>query len=539
MDRVRNDAADIAETIPGCAYLRGEYGTSFVSGQFDGEWIAERCPLCSGEKTFTISESPKHLADWKCSSCPSASISSGPFRNLAPNHGDLVTLVALKEKVSQGAAVRLIRDHAKPYLKDKTDPDNERMDALRRACNYFRLMLEQQPRVVTYLNGRSIDWSALQKDFKIGGNDVTVDSLAGYLEQFSGYLDRLNQGHNSLIRKRSFTLQPAVVAPLYEEDQSFVGLQLRRCGEELKPGYVTKGLNSAAKKKFLYGLHLPATRTTAAASGTVIVCKGVFDCWACHQNGHKNAVATLAEGITKLQFDRVAVLGTKEIVLGLTSYKEVGIARALASGALQLAVSPIADGGDLASKDSRRTVSRIKPGRDLADDAGNADAIADMIGHRVAVMEAGQRATGLALVRESHKRLGEELDAGRYFVVASGDKGRDQSSLLTNARRLNRKTHDKPGYIKIPHRFVDAGLHTEVRSALCLLLYLHGKKTGIDRPVSIKRETIANDLGLSTSTINKQAQKLRDLGLLVAVPPDSASPKNAWDWYPLFVPMKE
>ena len=526
MNWIRDTAAEIAETISGRTYLQGEYGTSFRPDPQNGEWIADSCPLCSSAKTFAITETPGHLGDWRCSKCPSRPASSGPLKGIHPHHGDLVTLVALKRECSQAEAVRKILDQAKPYRVASVDPGEEKKKALRLACKYFRWMLEHQPRVVQYLDDRGIKWRNLQADFEIGGNDISIDGLAGFLSHAPQLMGRLRQGRDTLIYRRSISCQPAVVAPLIETDGSFAGLQLRRCDEETAPHYINKGLSKSAKARFVYGLHLERTREAVAAADKVIVGKGVFDCWACHQDGHQNTVAALGEGMTELQFARVAALGASEMVLGFTNEKELKIATALARGTLKI------------------TALQFSAGRDLADSALSNGAIAKMIARRVELMETDKRAQGAASVRESHRKFQTELDAGRYFHVGIEDikisNSRELKRLLEESRSSKKRPAKKQPaskYVKVPYCFVDDRLYVEAGAALRLLMYLHTKKTGRNLPVSIKIDTIATELRLDASSIKKQKAKLRKMGLLVDVPPSAKGPRKAWELYPLFVPV--
>ncbi len=524
MMRLQDRASDIAETISGRDYLTSEYGTDFHAGDIEGQWKADRCPLCDSEDSFVLEEAAKRRADWRCSLCPTTRATSGPLAAVDSNHGDLVTLVALKERVSQPKAASLIREWAKNnQVADARTPALERTQSLELACKLFRLQLSKQKKVVAYLEERKVDWQKLRPDFEIGGNDLELHEMEAYLRHVPDAMNRLRQGQNPLISCRSFALSPAVVAPLREGDGRFVGLQLRGCQDDLVPRYVTKGLTAKEKDRFLYAQHLDATKKAIATQSLVFVCKGVFDCWVLHQEGQRNAVATLSPGMTQQQYERVSALKTEEIVLGFTSEKEIGIARALCNGGLD------------------RVLTRINGEQDFSNVAGEPGAIADMIRRRVDVMEAGQRATGQTLVRQSHRQFREESEAGRYFVVAIKDlDGMPASSLVKALERARQAENQHArGYIKVPHNFVDNGRHVDAGAALRLLMHLHSKKTGQDRPVSIKLETIAKGMGLSESAVNKQAKKLRELGLLVSIPPSPESPKNAWDWYPLFMPVKE
>ena len=523
MSWIRDTAAWIAETISGRTYLQGEYGTSFRPGVRDGEWIADSCPLCNEKNSFSITEDSRHgrLGDWHCSNCPSHRPRSGPLKGIHPHHGDLVTLVALKHKCSQAEAVRRILDGADLYRAACVDPGEEKKKALRLACKYFRWKLDQEPRVTTYLDDRGIKWRNLQGDFEIGGNDVSIDGLEDFLDHDPHLMERLRQGRDKLIHRKSITCQPAVVAPLIEEDGSFAGLQLRRCDEGAVHRYINKGLGRITKAQFVYGLHLTHIHAAVKSAGKVIVGKGFFDCWACHQDGHRNSVAALGEGMTELQFARVAALGASEMVLGFTNEKELKIATALARGTLKL------------------SVPRFGARQDLAAAAGSGGVIAAMIASRVNLMESDKRAQGATLARESHRKLQVELDAGRYFHVGIDDiKARNSRELkrLLEESRSSKKRPTKR-YVKVPYCFVDDGFHVKAGAALRLLMYLHTKKTGPNRPVSIKIKTIAKELGLGESSIKKQKAGLRKLGLLVDVPPSAKGPRHAWELYPLFVPI--
>jgi hypothetical protein len=518
---IADKAREIAETVNGREYLAAQYGVEFTATG-EGLWLAAICPLCGNARTFILRETAIRLADWRCSGCPRT------VKRAPANHGDLIDLVMLREHLEKADAIRRILDRSGPYRA----PVPTALDVLRHAGQYFRFMRAQQPAVLAYLEQRGIQrpLDELDQIFRLGGNEVSV---AGLLDYLRGALQRpcsLQQLAGArLTDHRGLTFAPAVTAPLWEEDGRFVGLHHRRCGDG-QPHYLNRGLDEEVRDRFIYGLHSQVVRQAITDAEGAVVGKGVFDCWLAFQAGLRNVVATLSPGMTRPQFERLCELGVPKLVLGFTSEKELRIVAAMAE-----------------KEDQRlHPVLEQLPGEHELYALLHGESVEGILARAERVLAANEQARASVVRRQAQAAERKELQAGRYFVVPIDDIKRAVQSGRGSHRRLveivehHRKLDRRAGYkraLKVPHVFVDRGLHKQLGPALRLLLYLHSKVSGPSRPVTIFNHTMVNELGAALSGIQAQKSQLRRDGLLVEVPPDRHD--GAWQYYPLFVPATE
>ena len=538
MGWVADQAAEIAATIRARDYLAAEYDVVFITGGRDC-WVAEKCPLCCGSRTFTLRESEDRLGDWSCARCPAED------NDAILNRGDLLDLVMRRHGQGKADAVRRILDLGARFQVPRIDSTR----VLKLAAEYFRFTRGRQPRVLQYLEGRGINVEALDDLFHLGGNDVEELALQGYLSVALGRpcgRHGLARAGVALVKGKRLVLKPAVTAPLLEEDGEFVGLQLRQCGGQ-EPRYLNRGLAPDDRERFLYGLHSQQVREAIAAKNAVVVAEGVFDAWACFQRGAHHVLATLGRGMTHQQYSRLEGMKVAVMVLGFKAEQERRHVLAMAKGDISKLVPTVKVLELLTKAEANR---RREFALDHALRGVQLESIEDMLRGREQVIEANQRAGGLALVRRARSLHRHEQDAGRYFVVPVDEVNvvitrRNKSNkaisrllveLLDRHRGRDRR-ESRGRYLKVPHAFVDERIHQRAGACLRLLMYLHTKQAGPNRPVNIANDTIAEALGFA-SGLPAQKRKLRQLGLLVAVPP-AGKDRRAWQHYPFFIPVVE
>ena len=538
MGWVADKAAEIAGTIRGRDYLKAEYRMTFTADG-PGRWLAA-CPLCSGTESFVLLEGGDRWCDWRCFMCPPRA------DGRVTNRGDLVDLVMSREKLDKADAIRHILARAEPYRL----PALEAAQVLKRASEYFRFTRFRQTRVLDYLKGRGIEADLLDEMFHLGGNDVEVEQLLPYIEVATGNScsrNILRMPGVALLAGRRLNLRPAVTAPLYVEDGGLVGLQLRRCSETEKTRYIIRGLRPDLRQWYLYGLHSREVRQAIEDQDAVIVAEGVFDAWACYQRGVHHVVATLDKGMTQRQFDRLLEFGASNLVLGFANEEEQKLVVAMAEGETAGLVPQVMLLDLFSPADAGK---RRQGGLDRVLNKAPQTAVEDMLRSSEMDVEADQRAHGLVAAKRASALFKQELEAGHYFVVprknleAAIGKGPDNKTptkalvaLLGRHRKQNKRTSNVP-YLKVPHDFVDGGLHKRLGVSLRLLMYLHTKTTGVNRPVSIKNGTIIRDLEIAASGLKPQKRKLEGQGLLVVVPPGTRA-RRAWQHYPFFIPAED
>ena len=520
MGWIKDNATSISLQIRGVSYLKQECGVLFEE-QEGATWVAEKCPLCGAKRTFFLRETPTRLGDWTCSACPATK-----SEHIA-NKGDLVDLVQLQEGLDKADAIRRILGKSAPHQIENLDP----LNILRLTSQYFRFQLENQQSVKTYLASRKIKLNDLSEEFHVGGNAVTVDGLLDYLHGALSFpITRKRLRLNGLATNRGITFRPSVTAPLYDEAGVFVGLHFRHC-EGIDQPFRNQGFDKKVKSRFLYGLHADSVKEAIAKERRVFVGKGVFDVWAVYQDGYHNVVGTMDNRMTKAQFDRLVQLGVTSLVLGFTVLKEAKIVAAMAKD-VEIDGCP-----SVYSAVLDVDFSALNPEISFAEEL-------DVLSEEI---KADLEAQKTYRAREVYQRMTREFDKGKYFLMPKkevqsaikkgGPAPRLLVDLLERHRKLDNRSGQKKGYLKVPNSFVDDSLHRKSSAALRLLMHLHCKVSSRGRPVTIKNKTIQDALNRSETTIKNYKRHLIKLGLMIVSPPDDRH--NSWRHHPLFICAKE
>ncbi len=220
--------------------------------------------------------------------------------------GDAIKFVSLYENVSYGeAAVSLAKRFGIPFKLRKEPSVNSRLyDILSAVADFYHRKLRESGEALEHLRSRSIE-SATVRRFLLGfspssGELVRMLSDMKALEDYekTGNLTSLGGGrYRDLFYRR-------LIIPIRDHRGRIVGF-----GGRILQGEGPKYINSPEseifrKRNLLYGLHegLAYLRDT----GSALLVEGYFDVITLHQEGFRNAVASLGTSFGREHADLLA-----------------------------------------------------------------------------------------------------------------------------------------------------------------------------------------------------------------------------------------
>ncbi len=219
--------------------------------------------------------------------------------------GDAIRFVSLYENISyKEAAIRLAERYGfKLKIEDKSPLKEETLNAISAVADFYHSKLKEHDTPIAYLRDRNIETFTVKK-FGIGyssSSEELVNMLrkTNILKEYERTGNLLSVGEG---KYRDLFLGRLII-PVKDYKGRTVGF-----GGRLLKGEGPKYINSPEsdffkKRQLLFGLYeaLPYLKDTSCA----VLVEGYFDVMALHQEGFKNAVATLGTSLTE---DHVRIL---------------------------------------------------------------------------------------------------------------------------------------------------------------------------------------------------------------------------------------
>ncbi len=213
--------------------------------------------------------------------------------------GDAIKFVSLYENVSYGeAALQLARRYNIPFQLKKDPSANARLyEALSAVADFYHASLRKSETALDHLRSRGIEGSTVKR-FQLGFSPSSEELVKllremNILEEYekTGNVTALTEGrYRDLFHRR-------LVIPIRDHRGRVVGFGGRILQGE-GPKYVNSPESEVFRKRStLYGLHEGLSHLKDLESAILV--EGYFDVIALHQEGFRNAVATLGTSLGK------------------------------------------------------------------------------------------------------------------------------------------------------------------------------------------------------------------------------------------------
>ncbi len=227
--------------------------------------------------------------------------------------GDAIKFVSLYENVSY---IQAAKELAKRYgIKLRVEEDSgERkklLSVLEKVAEFYHMKLKESKQALEYIRSRGIEESAARR-FMIGYSPPSNELVRFLGEDIKDYertgnVVRLEEGSfRDLFRRR-------LVIPIRDAGGNVVGFGGRSLSGE-GPKYVNSPESEVFKKReLLYGLYEGISYLREFRSAILV--EGYFDVIALHQEGFRNAVATLGTSFGKEHAARLSKFVDKVYIL--------------------------------------------------------------------------------------------------------------------------------------------------------------------------------------------------------------------------------
>jgi len=427
-------------------------------------------------------------------------------------HGNVLTWEAIENKCSLTEAithVKLKSQHLGAYKSKYL----ERLERFAKMVTE-RMTIGRPSQVTDYLESRGIDYSFLDKEFAIG-SPGTFENLISFFSSTPFSREQIRSIFlNLFIARRSgdpkyLPFRQSVVVPVYSNTKDFLGFHGRYVAKTAATKYFNTGWLRQDVTSTLFGEEKEAIQEAIKRKKQLILTKGIFDFFACYQNGFHQALATLNQGISSEQFDRVIKFPVTDIVVGFTAAKE----RDSILGLMQQSLSKI-------------DLSLIEDTQDIDTAVYEGAKLSDLISGAVHKMQAAEDGTRAAKLKKKKKEKDALTELGQTFLVREAElenliktskkSPRKIKNFLLNESKNSRTTFSEGGYVRFPKTFITdpilEGFGAELRTLLHLLL----KTKDRQRPINYTQSSLGADLGLSQAVLIDHLKKLKQSGYLLS-----------------------
>jgi len=376
-----------------------------------------------------------------------------------------------------------------------------------------RMTIGRPSQVTEYLESRGIDYSLLDKEFAIGSSG-TFEKLVNYFSNTSFSKAQIRSIFlNLFIARRSsdpkyLPFRHSVVVPVYSRSENFLGFHGRYVAESFPKRYFNTGWLRQDVTATLFGEEKSSIQAAVRRKKQLILTKGIFDFFACFQNGFHQVLATLNRGISSEQFQRTNNYPVDSIVVGFTAAKE----RNSILGLMQQSLNNV-------------DLSLIDDSRDIDVAVMEGIKLSDLISTAVADIKATEEGIIAAALKKKKKEKDALTELGQTFLVGevklknliktSKKSPRKMKNFLLDESKNNRSTISEGGYVRFPKTFVTdpilEGFGAELRTLLHLLIKTKDRQT----PVNYTQSSLRADLDLSQAVLIDHLKKLKQYGYLM------------------------
>ena len=296
------------------SYLKKNYQLDFL--------VVGAKRICTQEPDLHLGTGVDYENTWIRSGISSTEIN---WLSIKSKHGNILTWEALENNCSLTEAVthvKLKSQNLEPY-KSKC---LQRLERFARMVT-DRMTIGRSSRVTDYLESRGVDYLQLDRDFDIG-SPGTFENLVSFFSSTPFSKEQVRSILLDLfIARRSgdpkyIPFRQSVVVPVYSKTENFLGFHGRYVSENYSNKYFNTGWLRQDVTNTLFGEEKSSIQEAIRRKKQLILTKGIFDFFVCYQNGFHQVLATLNQGISSKQFDRVMKYPVSDIVVGFTASKE-------------------------------------------------------------------------------------------------------------------------------------------------------------------------------------------------------------------------
>jgi hypothetical protein len=479
-------------------YLEQNYGLTFhdAPGQ----------KICDSDPALVLNLVGPHENLWLRSNIPSSQVNE---HDIKPRYGNVLTWEAIENNCPIVEAVPLVLKKSKglqPYRSARLGE----LDWIGRKTAK-RLSIGRAPSVNTYLEERNIDHSQLNTVFKIGA-PLPYQQLAAFFSQTKYTSDELKSMLKAIfISERPygykyFPREPSVAVPVYSEKKEFVGFHGRFIDSN-KSGmqrYFNTGYLDDLHAEVLYGLHIDQINQAIGQNKQVIVTRGMFELFACYQNGSKQVISTLNQGVSSNQFEKIMNLPINEVIAGFTAPRE----RQVILGLIHQSLKKV-------------NLSLTPADKELDIELGNGSSLSSIISACLKNLLADEDAIRLASIKRRNENMTTLTQMGGYFLInkadllekVAGSKRliRNLKSFIdSNFKKATRTLPKATGFVKMANTLASGAVIDSFGAELRTLIFLMCKvnpKLGV---INYTQTALCKDLGISQGTLIKHVKILTE-----------------------------
>jgi len=481
-------------------YLKENY-------QLDFEVVGTK-KMCIQDPDLQLGIGMDYENTWIRSDISSTEINSLGIKS---KHGNVLTLEALENNCSLTEAVT----HVKLKSQNLGPYKSKYLQRLERFAKMVtdRMTIGRPSQVTDYLESRGVDYLQLDRDFAIG-SPGTFENLVSFFSSTSFSKEQIRSIFISLfIARRSgdpkyLPFRSSVVVPVYSQTMDFLGFHGRYVSDSYKRKYFNTGWLRQDVTNTLFGEEKSSIQEAIRRKKQLILTKGIFDLFACYQNGSQQALATLNQGISSKQFDRVMKYPVSDIVVGFTASKE----RDSILGHMQQSLNKV----DMSLIDGNRDI-------DVAIIEGTK--LSDLITGAVHKMQESEDGIRAAKLKKKKKEKDALTELGQTFLVSMVDlvnlintskkSPRKIKNFLLAEAKVGRSEINESGYVRFPKTFITEPILEGFGAELRTLLHLLIKTRDGQRPVNYTQGSLRGDLDLTQAVLIDHLKKLKAAGYLM------------------------
>jgi hypothetical protein len=481
-------------------YLKKYYSLDFVNQK--GGYV------CTTDPHLSIHIDGKYENTWVQSNA--ASNAKSRHGSLL-KYGNIINWESIKNDCPIVQAIEIVSKN-KSSLSDYKTTHYKKLESLfSKVATRFRYA--RLPEVAGYLESRGLNYTAYAQEFNIG-SPKSYDSLVNALVTSNTTAHEIKDLLSDLFiirNPRTYQYLPfttSVTVPVHDKSGDFVGFHGRRVSPGKDKRYYNTGFLRDRAMEVLYGEDKRGIREAIKQKKQLILTKGIFDFFACYQNAYRQVLATLNNGISVQQFDKVVNYPATEIVVGFTAPKE----REVILGLMHKSLNQV----DLALIDDTR---------DIDDSVNSGTSLSDIISGALKNMQASEEGVIAAALKK--RKLGMETltEHGQTFLILETDL----QTLVKTSKKSPRKMKDflvaegakartaanGLNFIRFPKTFITEVILDGFGAELRTLLHLLIKTKGGQRPINYTQSTLCADLDVKQQSLNDHLKKLKVAGYLL------------------------
>ena len=480
--RFRN-SIDLAE------YLEKNHGLTFHE--------ATDKKICDSDPDLSITTVGQNENLWLRSNIPSSKINQHGIKH---RHGNILTWEAVENNCPIVEAVSIVLKNSQGLSQNKSARLN-RIDWISKSTAK-RLSIGRTPAVNTYLEKRKIDHTHLNPDFKIGA-PVPYQQLTAYFSQTKYRPDEIKSLLSDIFiierpsGKRYLPREYSVTVPVYTKEKEFIGFHGRYISPKKSAGkqYFNTGYLNDLRSDILYGQHLEPIKEAISQNKQVILTRGIFELFACYQNGNKQVLSTLNQGISSSQFDKTMCLPVKEFIAGYTAPRERQVILGFIHQSLKnvnLALTPIDTELDI--------------------ELASGSSLSFIMSGSLKQLSADEEAERLAGVRRRNDNMDTLTEMGGYFLSKKADLLKEIAVSKRAIKQLKafvgnefknavRTMPKQPGFVKMANTFASSTVMAGFGAELRTLLFLMCKVNPKIGTITYKHDALCKDLDITKGVL--------------------------------------